>query len=101
MAERKRSALMPEMPTMDESGLAGFEVANWAGLLGPPGLDPKIVKKLNSEILAILATDDMKHRIKTLGYDMIASTPDEFASQLKKDVERWGAVATRAGLPAN
>jgi tripartite-type tricarboxylate transporter receptor subunit TctC len=101
MAEKKRSALMPEMPTMDESGLPGFEVANWAGLLGPPGLDTKIVKKLNGEILAILDTDDMKQRIKTLGYDIIASTPEQFAGQLKTDVERWGAVATRAGLPAN
>jgi tripartite-type tricarboxylate transporter receptor subunit TctC len=101
MAEKKRSALMPDMPTMDESGLPGFEVANWAGLLGPAGLDPKIVKKLNGEIIAILGTDDMKQRIKTLGYDLIASTPEQFATQLRTDIERWGGVATRAGLPAN
>jgi tripartite-type tricarboxylate transporter receptor subunit TctC len=101
MAEKKRSALMPDMPTMDESGLPGFEVANWAGLLGPAGLDPKIVKKLNSEIIAILNTDDMKQRIKTLGYDVIASTPEQFATQLRTDIERWGAVAKRAGLPTN
>jgi tripartite-type tricarboxylate transporter receptor subunit TctC len=101
MAEKKRSALLPDMPTMDESGLPGFEVANWAGLLGPAGLDPKIVKKLNSEIIAILETDDMKQRIKTLGYDVIASTPEQFATQLRTDIERWGAVAKRAGLPTN
>lgn len=101
MAEGKRSALLPDMPTMAESGLPGFEVANWAGLLGPAGLDPKIVKKLNSEIIAILDTDDMKQRIKTLGYDVIASTPEQFAMQLRTDVERWGAVAKRAGLPTN
>ncbi len=101
MAEKKRSALMPDMPTMDESGLPGFEVANWAGLLGPAGLDPKIVKKLHTEIIAILDTDDMKQRIKTLGYDVIASTPEQFATQLRTDIERWGAVAKRAGLPTN
>ncbi|MDB5584357.1 MAG: family major facilitator superfamily protein [Bradyrhizobium sp.] len=101
MAEKKRSALMPDMPTMDESGLPGFEVANWAGLLGPPGLDPKIVKKLHAEVIAILDTDDMKQRIKTLGYDVIASTPEQFAAQLRTDIERWGGVAARAGLPAN
>jgi tripartite-type tricarboxylate transporter receptor subunit TctC len=78
---------------MSESGLPGFAVGNWAGLLGPAGLDPAIVKKLNDEVLAILATEDMKARIKTLGFDVIASTPEEFARQLQEDVERWGPVA--------
>jgi len=96
MAELKRSALLPDMPTMDESGLPGFAVGNWAGLLGPAGLDPKIVQKLNSEILAILATPDMKERVKTLGFDLIASTPEQFGKQLQEDVERWGPVAKAA-----
>ena len=65
MAEMKRSALIPDMPTMDEAGLPGFAVGNWAGLLGPPGLDPKIVAKLNSEIIAILGTADVKERVRT------------------------------------
>jgi tripartite-type tricarboxylate transporter receptor subunit TctC len=93
MAELKRSALMPELPTMNESGLPGFAVGNWAGLLGPAGLDAAIVKKLHDEVLAILATDEMKARIKTLGFNVIASTPQEFAKQLQEDVERWGPVA--------
>jgi tripartite-type tricarboxylate transporter receptor subunit TctC len=59
MAEMKRSALLPDMETMDETGLPGFAVGNWAGLLGPPGLDPKIVAKLNSEVIAILGTADV------------------------------------------
>lgn len=96
MAELKRSALLPDMPTMDESGLPGFAVGNWAGLLGPAGLDPAIVKKLNSEVLAILDTPDMKERIKTLGFDLIASTPEQFGRQLQEDVERWGPVAKAA-----
>jgi tripartite-type tricarboxylate transporter receptor subunit TctC len=97
MAELKRSALMPELPTMSESGLPGFAVGNWAGLLGPAGLDPAIVKKLHDEVLAILATDEMKARIKTLGFDVIASTPEEFARQLQDDVARWGPVAKATG----
>ena len=96
MAEMKRSALLPDLPTMDESGLPGFAVGNWAGLLGPAGLDPKIVQKLNSEILAILDTPDMKQPIKTLGFDLIASTPEQFGRQLQEDVERWGPVAKAA-----
>ncbi len=101
MAEKNRSALLPNMPTMSESGLPGFEVGNWAGLLGPAGLDPAIVKKLHDEVIAILGTEDMKNRIKTLGYDVIASTPEQFAAQLRQDVERWGDVARRAAVNAN
>ena len=96
MAELKRSALMPELPTMSESGLPGFAVGNWAGLLGPAGLDVAIVTKLHDEVRAILATAEMKARIKMLGFDVIGSTPEEFARQLQEDVERWGPVAKAA-----
>jgi tripartite-type tricarboxylate transporter receptor subunit TctC len=101
MAEAKRSALMPELPTIAESGLPGFAVGNWAGLLGPAGLDPQIITKLHGEIIRILATADMRERIKTLGYDMIASTPDEFGAQMKNDVARWSEVVKRAQIPLN
>jgi tripartite-type tricarboxylate transporter receptor subunit TctC len=96
MAEMKRSALLPDMATMDESGLPGFAVGNWAGLLGPAGLDPKIVAKLNSEIIAILGAPDVKERVRALGFDLIASTPEQFGKQLQEDVERWGPVAKAA-----
>jgi tripartite-type tricarboxylate transporter receptor subunit TctC len=98
MAEKRRSGLLPDLPTIDESGLPGFEVANWAGMLGPANLDPQIVKKLHDEIVAILTTPDMKERAKKLGYDLIESTPQEFAAQLEADVERWGGVVAKAGV---
>jgi tripartite-type tricarboxylate transporter receptor subunit TctC len=101
MAEKKRSSLMPDLPTIAESGLPGFEVANWAGLLGPGGLDPTLVKKLNTEILAILATPDMTDRIKTLGYDVLASSPEDFGAQIKNDVTRWSEVVKKADIPLN
>ncbi len=101
MAEMKRSALIPDMPTMAESGLPGFEVANWAGLLGPAGMDPRIVKKLHDEVIAILDTPEMKERIKTLGFDLIASTPEAFGAQLTHDVDRWSEVVKRANVPLN
>jgi tripartite-type tricarboxylate transporter receptor subunit TctC len=78
MAEKKRSALLPDLPTMSESGMPGFAVANWSGLLAPAGLDPKIVKKL--------------------GYDLIESTPQEFSEDLDADIKRWGPVAQSAGI---
>jgi tripartite-type tricarboxylate transporter receptor subunit TctC len=101
MAERKRSALMPDMPTISESGLPGFEVANWAGLLGPAGLDAAIVAKLHDEVIRILDTADMQERVKTLGFDLIASTPAEFSAQLTTDVARWSEVVRKAHVPLN
>ncbi len=101
MAESKRSALLPDLPTIDEQGLKGFQVGNWAGLLGPAGLDPAIVNKLHGEIIAILASPDVKERIKTLGYDMIASTPAQFGAQVRNDVVRWSEVVKRANVPMN
>ena len=101
MAEKKRSQLMPDLPTISESGLAGFEVGNWAGLLAPPGLDPAIVKKLHDEIIAILVTPDMKERIQTLGYDVLASTPEDFGAQIRNDVVRWAEVVKKADIPLN
>jgi tripartite-type tricarboxylate transporter receptor subunit TctC len=95
------SELLPDLPTIDEQGLKGFEVGNWAGLLAPAGLDPAIVKKLHGEIMSILATADVKDRIKTLGYDEIGSTPEDFAAQVKNDVERWSEVVKRANVPMN
>ena len=101
MAEKTRSQLMPDLPTISESGLAGFEVGNWAGLLAPAGLDPAIVKKLHEEIIAILATPDMKERIQTLGYDVLASTPEDFGAQIRNDVVRWAEVVKKADIPLN
>ena len=65
------------------------------------GLDPAIVKKLHGEIIDILASADVKERIRTLGYDVIASTPAEFGAQVKNDVERWSEVVKRANVPMN
>jgi tripartite-type tricarboxylate transporter receptor subunit TctC len=98
-AELKRSALMPNLPTIDESGLRGFEVGNWVGLLGPAGLDTKIVAKLHDEIVKILDTPEMKERFAKLGFDKVASTPGEFGAQIKHDVERWTQVVQRAQIP--
>jgi tripartite-type tricarboxylate transporter receptor subunit TctC len=101
MVELKRSALLPDLPTTDEQGLKGFEVANWAGLLGPAGLDPAILRKLHCEILSILDAADVKNRIETLGFDMLASTPEQLGTQDTRDVARWSEVVERANVPMN
>jgi tripartite-type tricarboxylate transporter receptor subunit TctC len=100
MAESKRSALLPDLPTMDEQGLKGFEVGNWAGLLAPAGLDPAIVQKLHGEIIDILASADVQERIKTLGYDEIAEHAGGFRCTNEERRQRW-AKWSNAPMPMN
>jgi tripartite-type tricarboxylate transporter receptor subunit TctC len=101
MAEKKRSPLLPDLPTMDESGLKGFEVGNWVGFLGPAGLDPAIVRKLHGEIIAIMDSPEMKEKFNTLGFDRVGSTPEEFGATVRTDVDKWSDVVKRAGIPTN
>lgn len=98
MAEKNRSALLPDLPTMSEAGLPGFAVGNWTGLLAPAGLDPKMVKKLHDEVVAVLATPELKEKVKKLGYDLNESTPQEFSEDMQADLKRWGPVAQKAGI---
>jgi tripartite-type tricarboxylate transporter receptor subunit TctC len=101
MAEKRRSGLMPQLATIDESALPGFEVANWHGLLGPAGMDTAIVKRLHEEIIATLDTAEVKEKIQTLGFDRVGQSPQEFTAQLKSDLERWSEVVKRANVPVN
>jgi tripartite-type tricarboxylate transporter receptor subunit TctC len=64
-------------------------------------MDAQIVTKLHDEIISLLDTSEMKERVKTLGYDMIAGTPEQFGATLKKDVMRWSEVVKRANIPLN
>ncbi|MFZ2136692.1 MAG: tripartite tricarboxylate transporter substrate binding protein [Xanthobacteraceae bacterium] len=101
VAESRRSALMPALPTIAESGIPGFAVGNWAGLLGPAAMDAQIVATLHDAVVSILDRAEMQARIKTLGYDLIASTPREFGAQLTSDIARWSDVVKRAKIPLN
>jgi tripartite-type tricarboxylate transporter receptor subunit TctC len=64
-------------------------------------MDAQIVTKLHAEIISLLDTAQMKERVKTLGYDLIASTPEQFGARLKNDVMRWSEVVKRANIPLN
>ncbi len=101
LADLKRSALLPDLKTLDELGLKGFEVGNWEGMLAPAGLDHAIVDKLNSEIIYILDQPDVKGRLAALGFERIASTPDAFKAQMQRDIAKWIEVVKRAGIAKN
>jgi tripartite-type tricarboxylate transporter receptor subunit TctC len=99
VAERKRSSLSPDTPTIAEEGLPGFDIGNWTGLLGPAKLDPKIVAMLHDAILTMLDTPDTRQRFAVLGFEPTGGSAAEFGELLRHDVVRWTDIVKRAGIP--
>jgi len=94
----KRSPALPDVPTMAESGLSGQEADTLQGVLMPAGTPKAIVQRVQSDIAKILAQPDVKDRIVGLGFDIIASTPEQFAAQIKVEVAKWEKVVKGAGI---
>ena len=93
-----RSAILPEVPTVAESGFPGFETISWFALLVPKGTHPSIINKIHQDSLKILATNDIKTKFHQLGVDLAGSSPEELASTIKNDMEKWSKVITEAGI---
>lgn len=94
----KRSSAMPEVPTVSESGLAGYEVNGWYGLLAP-GMTPRaIVNRLNAELGRVLAEPETRGRLLKIGMDPAPGTPAEFAALIKGEVAKWAEVVRAAGI---
>ena len=93
----KRSALLPDLPTVAESGLQ-FNTSGWYGLLGPAGLPRALVTRLRNDTLRALAAPETKERLSALAVETIGSTPEEFAALLKQEYAQWGKVVKAAGI---
>lgn len=89
----KRSSSLPNVPTVSEAGIPGFEAVSWGGVMGPAGLPPEITNRLNSEIVQILKMPDVAEKLTSLGADIVGSTPEEFGAYLKAEIAKWGKVA--------
>ena len=97
ISSAKRSPQAPELPTVAESGLPGFESVPWYGVLGPAGMPRALVAKLNAEISRALSAPDMRERFVAQGIDLQSSTPDEFAALIKSEIVKWRKVVREAG----
>ena len=86
------------MPTLAESGLPDFRTEFIMGVVAPAGTPAEIVELLNRRIVAILRLPDVQERLKTLGYEPVGSTPDEFSARIKADSETWSKVVRQAGI---
>ena len=94
----KRTSLLPEMPTVAESGLPGFALENWWGLLAPRGVPREIVAKLNAEIVRVHGLPDVKERYAALGIEATSSTPEAFAGYIRSEAAKFAKVINDAGI---
>jgi tripartite-type tricarboxylate transporter receptor subunit TctC len=95
----KRSVVAPEVPTLDESGMPGFNVKPWTGLFAPKGTPADVVQKLNVEINKLFAEPQFKARIVAIGQDPVAAnTPGEFSAFVRSEIPRWREMVEKAGL---
>jgi tripartite-type tricarboxylate transporter receptor subunit TctC len=101
ISSRTRAPSAPEVPTVDEAGVPGYEVNVWFGVLTVAGTPPEIVQRLNTEMVKILNSAAIKERFGNVGVDVVASTPEYFAKYLKAEVERWAKVVKDAGIKAD
>jgi tripartite-type tricarboxylate transporter receptor subunit TctC len=95
---KSRSALMPELPTINEGALPGFETVAWFGVLAPAGTPPDIVNRLSTEIGKIARSPEMRERLIAMGAEPVGSTPAEFKAVIDRDIAKWKPLAQKVGI---
>jgi tripartite-type tricarboxylate transporter receptor subunit TctC len=98
VTSRTRSPLLPDVPTLAESGVQGPDLVTWIGFVAPAGVDKAIVSKLNREIVRILNLPETKERLTGIGMQVVASTPEQFAQTIKDDAVKFGGIIKAAGI---
>jgi tripartite-type tricarboxylate transporter receptor subunit TctC len=98
VAGRARSGLLPDVPTVGESGLPGFEAAVRYGLLAPAGTPRPIIERINAELRAIVSADETRTRIAAQGGEPLITTPEEYAADIEREQAKWGRLIKQLGL---
>jgi tripartite-type tricarboxylate transporter receptor subunit TctC len=94
----QRSALMPEVPTVRESGVPGYQAGSWYGILGPAGTPPAVIARVNADVKTALANPDLQKQLATQGMEPVVMTPDQFGALLREDYDKWGKLIKEAGI---
>jgi tripartite-type tricarboxylate transporter receptor subunit TctC len=97
----KRLSLLPDVPTIAESGYPGFETRTWYGLFGPAGMPENVVRKLHADTDKVMRMPEVANNLIAQGWDIAVSPPDQFSIVLQSEFDRWSAVVKRAGIKAN
>ncbi len=101
VSTRKRYDDLPDVPTLDEAGVKGYDATIWLGLLAPPGTPRDIVDKLNTSITKILSTAEAKKLMASAGVDVATSSPEDFHKLMQSELDRWGKVVKETGATVN
>jgi tripartite-type tricarboxylate transporter receptor subunit TctC len=96
---KTRSPVLPDVPTVEQSGVPGFEYATWYGILTQSAVPKPLIEKLNKTIVAVMSTPDMKQRYSRQGMAAIPSTSAEFVAKLRSETDKWAAVVREAKIP--
>lgn len=94
----KRSSLYPDLPTMDEAGIKGFNLDAWAGLVAPTGTPPAVIAKLNAALRKVIDSPDVQAKFKNVGFEGFSSTPQELGDYMKAEIVDWGKMVKDAGI---
>ncbi len=100
VSSAKRSSSLPDVPTFIESGVAGFDVSSWVGILAPAQTPRPIIDRLNRELNAVLASPEIVEKLDTLGIAATPGTPEAFGAQIRADLAKYGKVVKAAGIKA-
>ncbi|OGA37267.1 MAG: hypothetical protein A3G24_07170 [Betaproteobacteria bacterium RIFCSPLOWO2_12_FULL_62_13] len=94
----KRSRAAPELPTMIEAGVPGYEVTGWYGVVAPPKTPQPIITRLNREIVKVLHAQEIRERLAAAGSEVVGSSPEQFRAHVKSEVSKWSKLAKQAGI---
>lgn len=101
VASLRRSPVMPEVPTVTESGLPGFEASAWYGLLAPGATPRAVVERINVEVIRIVRSAEMQQRLRSEAFELPMDTPEQFAAVIRAEIAKWASVVKEAGIRAN
>jgi tripartite-type tricarboxylate transporter receptor subunit TctC len=92
VGQAKRTSIMPDVPTMDEAGMPGFDVGIWIGLLAPAGTSPKIIDNLSQFSNEAVHSKDAEKALNAQGMDVLGGTPAQFSAFIENDIQKWNSI---------
>jgi tripartite-type tricarboxylate transporter receptor subunit TctC len=98
VTSKRRSSLLPNVPTVKESGMPGYDVANWWGVFGPAGMPADMVNKFNKAFTEIIQEPETREKLKGLGFELTGSTPEEFRAYVESETRKWAEIIRNEGL---
>ena len=96
----KRTAVMPQLPTVDEAGVPGYDRYGWYGVMAPAGTPKPVVSRLNGEILRALKMPEVKDRLENVGFELVGSSPEACGAYIKSEIAKWAKVVKASGVKA-